>query len=208
MRQVRWSCSFAKTETTTLELHTCHPPSPQHPPQEPTGASPISFSPPLFYDTPSRRRPPPHLLHEPARHLRDIDIPTLFRLYGFGALPPSLTPRARRAVTDLSQQAPNQPRPYPGQYLPNGGAPSGPVPGAVPLLPNQGRVIQQGSIRVLCIADVRGAHKSSGACRPPRLTPSRQSSVPQPASRRRTSKLHHPHRRLRLLRRPFTRAHC
>ncbi|KAF1962619.1 hypothetical protein CC80DRAFT_433754 [Byssothecium circinans] len=55
-----------------------------------------------------------------------------------------------------SQAPPNQPRPFPGQYLPNGGAPSGPAPGAVPLLPNQGRVIQQGSVRVLCIADVRG----------------------------------------------------
>lgn len=57
----------------------------------------------------------------------------------------------------MATQAPNQPRPYPGNYLPNGsGAPSGPAPGAVPLLPNQGRVIQQGSARVLCIADVRG----------------------------------------------------
>ncbi|KAF2117366.1 hypothetical protein BDV96DRAFT_24606 [Lophiotrema nucula] len=56
----------------------------------------------------------------------------------------------------MASQAPNQPRPYPGTYLPNGGAPSGPVPGAVPLLPNQGRVIQQGSARVLCVADVRG----------------------------------------------------
>lgn len=59
----------------------------------------------------------------------------------------------------MASQAPNQPRPYPGNYLPNGGgpnAPSGPAPGAVPLLPNQGRVVQQGSIRVLCIADVRG----------------------------------------------------
>ncbi|ORY17474.1 hypothetical protein BCR34DRAFT_454548, partial [Clohesyomyces aquaticus] len=53
-------------------------------------------------------------------------------------------------------QAPNQPRPYPPSYLPNGGAPSGPVPGAAPLLPNQGRVIQTGSARVLCVADVRG----------------------------------------------------
>ncbi|KAL6709961.1 hypothetical protein ACN47E_000746 [Coniothyrium glycines] len=59
----------------------------------------------------------------------------------------------------MASQAPNQPRPYPGNYLPNGGGPgvpSGPAPGAVPLLPNQGRVIQQGSARVLCIADVRG----------------------------------------------------
>jgi hypothetical protein len=54
-------------------------------------------------------------------------------------------------AADSLQQAPNQPRPYPpGNYLPNGGAPnatSGPAPGAVPLLPNQGRVIQQGSVR-------------------------------------------------------------
>ncbi|KAF2192852.1 hypothetical protein K469DRAFT_729948 [Zopfia rhizophila CBS 207.26] len=56
----------------------------------------------------------------------------------------------------MATQAPNQPRPYPGSYLPNGGAPSGPVPGATPLLPNQGRVIHAGSARVLCIADVRG----------------------------------------------------
>lgn len=57
---------------------------------------------------------------------------------------------------DSPKQAPNQPRQYSGSYMPNGGAPSGPVPGAVPLLPNQGRVLQQGSVRVLCIADVRG----------------------------------------------------
>lgn len=49
-----------------------------------------------------------------------------------------------------------QPRPYnnPG-YLQNG-AGGLPPPGAAPLLPNQGRVIQTGPIRVLCIADVRG----------------------------------------------------
>ncbi|KAI1304025.1 hypothetical protein F5Y03DRAFT_180895 [Xylaria venustula] len=41
-------------------------------------------------------------------------------------------------------------------YLPNGAPASGPVPGATPLLPNQGRVLQHGPIRVLCIADVRG----------------------------------------------------
>ena len=62
---------------------------------------------------------------------------------------------------DCLQQAPNQPRPYSGNYLPNGGAATGPVPGAVPLLPNQGRVIQQGSVRVLCIADVRGRRDTS-----------------------------------------------
>ncbi|KAM7199667.1 Protein of unknown function (DUF2433) domain containing protein, partial [Rhypophila sp. PSN 637] len=53
--------------------------------------------------------------------------------------------------------------PYNNQgYLPNGAAahPTGPIPGATPLLPNQGRVIQTGPIRVLCIADVRGNLRS------------------------------------------------
>jgi hypothetical protein len=80
--------------------------------------------------------------------------------------------------TDRPQQAPNQPRPYPGNYLPNGGpnsAPSGPAPGAVPLLPNQGRVIQQGSVRVLCIADVRGKTASLETRGPARrLTPAQE----------------------------------
>lgn len=50
----------------------------------------------------------------------------------------------------------SQPRPqYPNQpYMQNGI--SGPVPGAQPLLPNNGRIIQAGPTRVLCIADVRG----------------------------------------------------
>ncbi|KAF4122098.1 ser Thr protein phosphatase family protein, partial [Geosmithia morbida] len=43
-------------------------------------------------------------------------------------------------------------------YLQNGA--SGLPPGAAPLLPNQGRVIQTGPIRVLCIADVRGNLRS------------------------------------------------
>ncbi|KAK3692120.1 hypothetical protein B0T22DRAFT_4697 [Podospora appendiculata] len=46
-------------------------------------------------------------------------------------------------------------------YLPNGAAThQGPLPGATPLLPNQGRVIQTGPIRVLCVADVRGNLRS------------------------------------------------
>ncbi|KAF7560304.1 hypothetical protein G7046_g3856 [Stylonectria norvegica] len=53
-----------------------------------------------------------------------------------------------------------QPRPYtnPG-YLQNG-ASGLPPSGAAPLLPNQGRVIQAGPLRVLCIADVRGNLRS------------------------------------------------
>ncbi|KAI2789256.1 hypothetical protein POX_e07286 [Penicillium oxalicum] len=47
-----------------------------------------------------------------------------------------------------------------GYPLSNGAAPSGPAPGAVPLLPNNGRLIQNGPTRILCIADVRGNLKS------------------------------------------------
>ena len=47
-----------------------------------------------------------------------------------------------------------QSRPYNNQgYLQNGA--SSLQPGTAPLLPNHGRVIQTGPIRVLCIADVR-----------------------------------------------------
>lgn len=57
----------------------------------------------------------------------------------------------RRNVTNWTQ-----PRSYNNQgYLQNG-AGGLPQAGAAPLLPNQGRVIQTGPIRVLCIADVRG----------------------------------------------------
>ncbi|OAR00644.1 hypothetical protein LLEC1_02425 [Akanthomyces lecanii] len=53
----------------------------------------------------------------------------------------------------------NQPRTYNNNqgYMQNGGVPQ---PGAAPLLPNQGRVIQNGPMRVLCIADVRGNLRS------------------------------------------------
>lgn len=42
--------------------------------------------------------------------------------------------------------------------MPNGAAAghTGLPPGATPLLPNNGRVIQTGGVRVLCVADVRG----------------------------------------------------
>ncbi|KAK2805625.1 hypothetical protein FQN51_009128 [Onygenales sp. PD_10] len=49
--------------------------------------------------------------------------------------------------------------PNPG-YIPNGATTSGPTPGATALLPNNGRVIQTGGVRVLCVADVRGNLKS------------------------------------------------
>lgn len=53
---------------------------------------------------------------------------------------------------DLLQQ-----RPYNQGYLPNGAAQGHIPPGAAPLLPNNGRIIQTGGVRVLCVADVRGA---------------------------------------------------
>jgi hypothetical protein len=55
-----------------------------------------------------------------------------------------------------------QPRqPYGNQgYMPNGAHQLQPAPGAIPLLPNQGRVVQAGAIRLLCIADVRGNLRS------------------------------------------------
>lgn len=51
-----------------------------------------------------------------------------------------------------------QPRqPYNNQgYMPNGAPGAHANLGATPLLPNQGRIIQTGPVRVLCIADVRG----------------------------------------------------
>ncbi|RBR17178.1 uncharacterized protein FIESC28_06680 [Fusarium coffeatum] len=54
-------------------------------------------------------------------------------------------------------------RPYnnPGSgYLQNGASGGLPPAGAAPLLPNQGRVLQTGPLRVLCIADVRGNLRS------------------------------------------------
>ncbi|RMD43998.1 hypothetical protein DV735_g1100, partial [Chaetothyriales sp. CBS 134920] len=54
--------------------------------------------------------------------------------------------------------SPRPPYANPPTYLQNGT--SGPVPGAQPLLPNNGRIIQSGPTRVLCIADVRGNLRS------------------------------------------------
>ncbi|KAJ5732216.1 hypothetical protein N7493_003697 [Penicillium malachiteum] len=47
-----------------------------------------------------------------------------------------------------------------GYALSNGAPQAAPAPGATPLLPNNGRVIQNGPTRILCIADVRGNLKS------------------------------------------------
>jgi hypothetical protein len=66
--------------------------------------------------------------------------------------------------------APNAPRSYSQAFhasQPNGASasapqPGGPVPGARPLDPNQGRVQQVGHARVLCIADVRGEIRCEG----------------------------------------------
>ncbi|KAL9110473.1 MAG: hypothetical protein Q9227_005017 [Pyrenula ochraceoflavens] len=56
-------------------------------------------------------------------------------------------------ISALQQPRSQFPNSTPG-YLPNGN------PGATPLLPNAGRVIQSGPTRILCVADVRGNLKS------------------------------------------------
>ncbi|KAI9743003.1 MAG: hypothetical protein M1818_003298 [Claussenomyces sp. TS43310] len=59
--------------------------------------------------------------------------------------------------------ASQRPQNYNNQgYLPNGASQghTGLPPGAAPLLPNNGRIIQTGGVRVLCVADVRGNLKS------------------------------------------------
>lgn len=61
-------------------------------------------------------------------------------------------------MTDPFTQQPRQHYNQQG-YLPNGANNIQPAPGATPLLPNQGRVLQTGPIRVLCIADVRGKNQ-------------------------------------------------
>ena len=64
-----------------------------------------------------------------------------------------------KLTMSFSQQRPHN---YNNQgYLPNGavGGHSG-LPGAAPLLPNNGRIIQTGGVRVLCVADVRGEMES------------------------------------------------
>ncbi|KAK6364589.1 hypothetical protein LTS17_012062 [Exophiala oligosperma] len=70
---------------------------------------------------------------------------------GTGLMPVAVPPLI------LRRQQPRPQFPNPG-YLPNGT--SGPTPGAQALLPNNGRVIQSGPVRVLCIADVRGNLRS------------------------------------------------
>ena len=77
---------------------------------------------------------------------------TSILIYPSKMLPRGVLPRPLGLTLGTVQPRPN----YPNQssYLQNGT--SGPAPGAQPLLPNSGRIIQNGPTRVLCIADVRG----------------------------------------------------
>ncbi|ROW03124.1 hypothetical protein VMCG_05680 [Cytospora schulzeri] len=83
------------------------------------------------------------------------------------AIPPGAWRKPLSTTTNGSQpdqQPPRHPYNNPGGYMANGAAgvqpQHMPAPGATPLLPNQGRVIQSGPLRVLCIADVRGHLRS------------------------------------------------
>ncbi|KAG4032640.1 hypothetical protein MFRU_006g01100 [Monilinia fructicola] len=61
-----------------------------------------------------------------------------------------------------SQRLPPQQPSYNQAYMPNGAVTghTGIPPGATPLLPNNGKIIQTGGVRVLCVADVRGNLRS------------------------------------------------
>lgn len=90
-------------------------------------------------------------------HQHNGYLPALQRQPTLGARFASTDIRLELAsnMTDPFTQQPRQPYSNQG-YLPNGASNIQPAPGATPLLPNQGRVLQTGPIRVLCIADVRG----------------------------------------------------
>ncbi len=58
----------------------------------------------------------------------------------------------------------NQPRPYYNQgHLPNGANNAANMSSAggqgSNLLPNNGRIVQSGGVRILCVADVRGTYQ-------------------------------------------------
>ncbi|KAL4786803.1 hypothetical protein BJX76DRAFT_346006 [Aspergillus varians] len=99
--------------------------------------------------------------NEPGRPILCRARPTVGGHFALMALqgPRSLQDPVARS---LERRWREEPRPHSfapqGYSLPNGA--SGPVPGAAPLLPNNGRIIQNGPVRVLCIADVRGNLKS------------------------------------------------
>lgn len=77
-------------------------------------------------------------------------------------------PQSNSVLMPQQQAGPRQQYPQ-FNSLPNGASPAGPstaptglpTPGARPLEPNQGRVVQAGGARVLCVADVRGEQSTS-----------------------------------------------
>jgi len=116
-----------------------------------------------FTLSPARRRslrplPPPFVVQQPTPAQPDHKTFTFLShmaSVGFALIPFNMF------GTSLMSES-NKPRPqYQNQgYLPNG-ASSGPTPGAQALLPNNGRVIQSGPTRILCVADVRGLSRRS-----------------------------------------------
>ena len=100
-------------------------------------------------------------------------------------------------------QQPRQPFNQQGGYMPNGAPNAHPgiqaAPGATPLLPNQGRILQTGPLRVLCIADVRG--RTIAITKPERerkdgmiLTPdARKLAIPERSREAGACRPHHSH---------------
>jgi hypothetical protein len=82
-------------------------------------------------------------------------------------------------------------------YLPNGaaGGHTGLPPGATPLLPNNGRIVQTGGVRVLCIADVRGKIGCK-PCDKVTLTACRKFEISQRSCEASSRGSYYPYRRL------------
>jgi hypothetical protein len=149
-----WSERFT-IEAGTAKTFTSHPSSSLHPLS-------ILFL-PLIFIVSNTHNLIPNPYSSPNPSIRILALPLTRRTQHFNGICKSLRCTSIRICPPNSLdplQAPNHNRPYAqaAYSVPNGapGAPANPVPGATPLLPNQGRVVQQGPVRVLCIADVRG----------------------------------------------------
>jgi hypothetical protein len=143
--------------TTTPSFRPSNSPSLPHPTNSPSPTSSLPSSSAWFRDSEAFQIPIPH---------PQLDLhPRLAPSSSTSSVPMAVRPDLLSSSPDQRQQfltfpmqqpTPQQRAPYNNpSYLPNGPTPN-PVPGATPLLPNQGRILQAGPTKVLCIADVRG----------------------------------------------------